>query len=152
MTRLASLLLVLVATGCAGQVGGSSSSSGGGASPATEDECKMGATESCAQDNGNVGSRACEVGQDGYVWGACSPASCSGAQMACVTQDAQAGVAQCTNGQSASACGTAGVCTPGAVQSDGFEGCQEACTLGGGTWQWQEEPCDTTPPRSPPTG
>jgi hypothetical protein len=142
MTRLATLL-VLLATGCAAQVTGSSSSSGGGDPPAPEDECKMGATESCAEQSGNVGARACEVGQDGYVWGACNPASCTGTQMTCETSGSQQGLAQCTGGQSASACGIAGMCAPGDVQSIGDEGCEEACAIVDGTWQWQDQPCDT---------
>jgi hypothetical protein len=141
MTRLGALLLVVLATGCVGQV--ASSSSGKVDPPATQDECTMGATQSCTEQDGSVGARSCEVGQDGYVWGTCDPATCTGSQMTCVMPDSQPGVAQCDDGQSASACGLAGACTPGAVRSDGFEGCEDACTLSAGTWQWQEEPCDT---------
>jgi hypothetical protein len=107
------------------------------------DECTVGATQSCTQDNQNVGSRACEAGQDGYVWGACNPASCTGATMTCATPDSGEGVAQCSNGQSASACGLAGACTPGAVESYGYYSCEETCALLDGTWQWQAQPCDT---------
>jgi hypothetical protein len=141
MTRFGTLVLIVLATGCAGQVGGSSSS-GGGDPPPTVDECTMGATQSCEQQNGDVGTQACEVGKDGYVWGACNPASCTGTQMSCVTSDSQQGIAQCSGGKSISACGVAGACTPGATQSYG-EGCEEDCAVVAGTWQWVSPPCDT---------
>jgi len=142
MTRLATLFLAAFAAGCVGQVAGSSSS-GNGDPPATVDACKMGATESCTQQSGNVGARACEPGQDGYVWGACNPASCSGTQMSCVTPDSQDGLAQCSNGKSASACALAGACAPGATESYGYYSCESDCVPLDGTWQWQAQPCDT---------
>jgi hypothetical protein len=133
--------LVLLATACVGQVGSSSSTEH--SDPATLDECKLGALESCTQDGGNVGSRGCEAGQYGTVWGACGPAKCSGQEIACTTADSQPGVAQCVNGLSASACGLAGECTPGAAQSYGTYGCEQVCSLGISGWQWQDMPCDT---------
>ncbi len=142
MTRLGVLLFVATVTGCVSHVAGSSSSNGGDP-PAPVDECTMGATQSCAQPNGNVGTRACEPGQDGYVWGSCNPASCTGMEMACVTADSKQGVAQCVRGQSASACGLAGECTPGATEGYGQFGCERDCALVGGTWSWQDQPCNT---------
>ena len=103
----------------------------------------MGASEACTQANGNVGTRTCGVGQNGYILGACKPASCTGSEMTCATADARPGVAQCVQGRSASACGIAGACTPGAVQSVSLEGCTTNCALAGGVWQWQEAPCNT---------
>lgn len=142
MTRIGTCILLVLATGCAGQVGGSSSS-GGGDPSANVDECTMGATESCTQANADVGTRACGVGKDGYVWGACNPATCTGTQMSCVTSDSQPGVAQCSGGTSASACGIAGACAPGATESYGYYSCESYCMLVAGSWQWQAQPCDT---------
>jgi hypothetical protein len=141
MNRFAAFLLIVCATGCAGQV--TKSSAPGDDSTQPVDECTMGATDTCTQSNGNVGARACEPGQDGYVWGACHAATCTGAEMSCTTAESQAGIAQCVNGLSASACGLAGSCTPGTEQSVGDEGCESACTLVGGSWQMQDQPCDT---------
>jgi len=141
MNRLVAILFVASAAGCAGQVSGSSSSS---RDPTPVDECTMGATGACTQENGNVGSRACEPGQDGYVWGACNAASCTGATMSCTTAESQQGVAQCVNGRSASACGLSGSCAPGAVAASGpNDECESACTLVDGAWQMQDQPCDT---------
>ena len=142
MIRLGLSLLVAFTAGCVGQVA-SSSGSGSSGTPAAVDECKAGTTESCIQANSDVGSRACEVGQEGYVCGACNPASCGGASMSCTTADSKAGIARCTNGQSASACGLAGACNPGDMQTYGYYSCEEDCTLIGGSWQWQQMPCDT---------
>jgi hypothetical protein len=137
MTRIGLSVLAALTAACTAQVAPSSSG------PAPVDECAAGAVESCTTAAGDVGSRACEPGQDGYVWGACSPSSCTGTEMTCATDDAKAGVAACVNGKSASACGEMVNCHPGDVQSIGMEGCEESCTLSGGTWQWEEQPCDT---------
>jgi hypothetical protein len=142
MIRFGLSLFVAFTVGCTGQVAGSSSSGEPVGTPPV-DECKAGAHESCTQANADVGSRACEIGSDGYVWGACNPVSCSGTSLSCTTTDSKAGVAACTSGQSASACGVGGVCEPGATQSVGFEGCEQVCALSGGSWQWQDMPCNT---------
>ncbi len=145
MNRLAVSMLLALATGCAGQVASSSSSSsgGGGGPAASPDECQHGATESCVQSgNANVGVRTCEVGQQGYVWGACEAPTCTGTQMTCTTPDGQAGLASCFDGTSASACGAPGACNPG-DQNIGSDGCGEVCAVFDGTWQWQNQSCGT---------
>jgi hypothetical protein len=143
MTRLGVLLFFASVTGCVGQVAGSQAS-GGGQPPPPVDECTMGSTQGCIQENGNVGSRACEVGENGYVWGTCKPASCTGKTLECVMPDMRKGVAQCTNGQSASGCGVANACMPGDTQAYGMFGCEMDCALQyDGTWNWATESCNT---------
>jgi hypothetical protein len=121
------LSLAVLVAGCAAQV---DSSAG----------CTEGAVESCAQDNGNVGARTCGTVHD---WSSCDPLSCDGDTVSCTTADAGAGVAQCSNGQSASACGVPADCMPGQEQTAylGSQDCTQDCTLGSGEWQWQTTSC-----------
>lgn len=158
MARIGIAVILTLATGCVGQLDPSSSSESSpddamDASPdGAMNECQPGTVQGCTQSsanpvtNGNVGTQACEVGDAGYVWGACTPATCSGASLDCTTYDGQAGVAQCYNGQSVSPCGLAGVCTPGAVSHVSWGDCtelEEDCVLEGGHWSWVSQPCWT---------
>ena len=103
------------------------------------DECQHGASTSCVRDNGNAGSKVCQPGDVGYVWGACDPAACTGSETSCTTAEGESGVAACVDGKTASPCGVVGDCHPGqnSAQCPGV-----ACGLKGDTWAFST--CGTT--------
>jgi hypothetical protein len=100
-------LFTVLALGCSGSATGFSQRGD------KLDECEHGTTEACVQPNREVGSRACKPGVEGYVWGSCEPASCTGSEQFCVTQEGEEGLAACQDGKTTSACAVVGECHPG---------------------------------------
>src|SRR5262249_46285553 len=126
MLRNIGLATTLLALGCGGSTDGTSATSALGV-----DECHFGAIESCVQANHEVGSRSCQPGANGYVWGSCEAASCSGNEQKCMTSTAEDGVAACVDGKTASACGVVGECHPGQMSTT----CPgQPCKLMGDSW------------------
>jgi hypothetical protein len=106
----------------------------------------MGQSTACVQANDDVGQKSCTTGEQGYVWGKCEPASCSGASIACKTKDGHDGLAACREGKTASACGVVIDCKPGDVKQcpDGPVGNLTAgCMLDSNGWEYGPAACST---------
>jgi hypothetical protein len=131
------VLLAPLAAGCSGAVENS-----GTAESAAVGGCTVGATAACALDDGGsagdtVAVKTCEAAGSGGVWSACSPAACTGAEVACTTASGQSGVAKCVDGQAASACGVVGSCHPGdTLPTPNYCNYAVSCILGGGSWDY----------------
>jgi hypothetical protein len=111
------------------------------------DQCQMGAAETCVQANKDLGEKHCQPGEQGYVWGACEPAPCTGTTVSCTTSEGQTGLAQCREGKTASPCGAIHGCKPGDVwicpATGPIGGGSAACMLGPEGWDWPPGACST---------
>jgi hypothetical protein len=143
-------ILALFTGGCGGGVAGpTGSTSQSSTTPPPVDECKWGATEGCSLPNGDVGARGCEAGSDGYVWGTCAPAACTGATASCTTAGGTAGLAACDGSHAASACGVRRDCSPGDISTACDGATTVECSLFDGLWVFLYSACPYQPPNTP---